>query len=58
MTHPVPELHLAAYICDRDDPNMSYVADDAEGCAAISVLCEPDWLYFETECGCGGEFTG
>ncbi len=54
---PTP-LPLAANLCDRDDPEVGYVADDAEGCGAIFFTCEPTWTAFENECGCGCEYTG
>ena len=54
---PAP-LALAADTCDRDDPEVGYVADDAEGCASIFFSCEPSWRAFENECGCGCEYTG
>ena len=49
---------FSANTCERDDPAMSYVADDAESCAMISVHCAPGWQYFSSGCGCGCEFTG
>ncbi len=59
-TNPVgpTELRLPVPTCDRDDADLSYVADDPETCAVLLFTCAPGWRGFQSECGCGCEFTG
>lgn len=53
----VPEDDGAACPAD-DDPNVSYVARDAEVCAEIVVSCLDDWANVPAVCGCGCMYEG
>ena len=42
-----------ATACAPDDPNVSYISNDPERCAAIRFACETGKEPFFNDCGCG-----
>jgi hypothetical protein len=47
--------HDATVKCDQRDPQMSYVSQDPNKCAAITFRCEEGFTQFYDDCGCGCE---
>ncbi|MCR9166409.1 MAG: hypothetical protein ACE37F_01355 [Nannocystaceae bacterium] len=43
--------------CDQSE-DTSYIATSPDVCEGISILCEPGWLNFDDECGCGCTYVG
>ncbi len=37
----------------RDDPRVTYEAEDFASCAALNFRCDSDQVRFDSECGCG-----
>ncbi|MGK4001186.1 hypothetical protein WMF31_01075 [Sorangium sp. So ce1036] len=36
-----------------DTPFLKYVGQGHDECARIRFVCEPGWIYFSDDCGCG-----
>lgn len=53
-----PIMAEAIECADPEAEGVNYIAQDAEVCATVSVLCLPGWQNIRPECGCGCEFTG
>lgn len=43
--------------CDESD-DTTYVAQTRDACDSIIIHCEPGWVNFDNECGCGCKYVG